>query len=155
MYCCVADDLPLNVSREMLQSTRFLKQLKSIITRRLLQTLQKLKENEEDELDFWRIGQVYNNVFKLGVVEDHKNRDKLAPLVRFATNQRNETFLDDYVENRKQGQKQIFYLADMGKTPEDLAKSVFVEKLHARGYEVLLLGEPLDEVFVQNLGKWK
>lgn len=139
----------------MLQSTRFLKQLKSIITKRLLQTLQKLKENEEDELDFWRIGQVYNNVFKLGVVEDHKNRDKLAPLVRFATNQRNETFLDDYVENRKQGQKQIFYLADMGKTPEDLAKSVFVEKLHARGYEVLLLGEPLDEVFVQNLGKWK
>jgi heat shock protein 90kDa beta len=43
----------------------------------------------------------------------------------------------------------------MGKTPEDLAKSVFIEKLHARGYEVLLLGEPLDEVFVQNLGRWK
>lgn len=50
---------------------------------------------------------------------------------------------------------QIFYLADMGKSPEDLAKSVFVEKLTARGYEVLLLGEALDEVFVQNVAKWK
>lgn len=43
----------------------------------------------------------------------------------------------------------------MGKTAEDLAKSVFIEKLHARGYEVLLLGEALDEVFVQNVGRWK
>ena len=43
----------------------------------------------------------------------------------------------------------------MGKSPEDLAKSVFVEKLHARGYEVLLLGQPLDEIFLQALGKWK
>ena len=43
----------------------------------------------------------------------------------------------------------------MGKSPEDLAKSVFVEKLHARGYEVLLLGEPLDEIFVSNVGRWK
>lgn len=50
---------------------------------------------------------------------------------------------------------QIFYLAEMGKTPEDLAKSIFVEKLHARGYEVLLLSEPLDEIFVQNIRVWK
>lgn len=50
---------------------------------------------------------------------------------------------------------QIFYLADIGKTSEELAKSVFVEKLHARGYEVLLLNEPLDEIFVQNLKNWK
>lgn len=50
---------------------------------------------------------------------------------------------------------QIFYLADMGRSEADLAKSVFVEKLIARGYEVLLLGQPLDEVFVQNLKRWK
>jgi len=49
----------------------------------------------------------------------------------------------------------IFYLAEMGKDPEDIAKSVFVEKLHARGYEVLLLNEPLDEIFVQNIRHWK
>ena len=60
-----------------------------------------------------------------------------------------------YLENKKQGQSQIFYLADMGKSPSELAKSVFIEKLHARGYEVLLLGDPLDEVFITNIRRWK
>jgi heat shock protein beta len=55
----------------------------------------------------------------------------------------------------KKGQKQIFYIAEMGKTPEDLAQSVFIEKLHARGYEVLLLTEPLDEILFGNLRGWK
>ncbi|GJE84143.1 heat shock protein Hsp90 [Phanerochaete sordida] len=166
-----ADDLPLNVSRETLQSTRFLKQLKSIIVKRLIQTLAKIAEKaahvgeldvlgddaemSEEELAWWRVSQVYNNALKLGAVEDTKNRERIAPLVRFPSNQRNETSLDRYVEGRKQGQKQIFYLADMGKTPEALAKSVFVEKLHARGYEVLLLGQPLDEIFVQSVRTWK
>ncbi|KAI0080893.1 cation-transporting ATPase [Panus rudis PR-1116 ss-1] len=148
-----ADDLPLNVSREMLQSNKFLKQLKSIITKRLAQLLSRIAEEEPEK--YQEILKVYNNVFKLGAVEDHKNRDKLASLVRFATNQRNNTSLDEYLENKKQGQRQIFYLADVGKTPESLAKSVFIEKLHARGYEVLLLNEALDEIFVQNLREWK
>lgn len=157
----------MNVSRETLQSTRFLKQLKSTIVRRLLQTLTKMAEdaaaaaeagedeNEGARVAWWRVSQVYNNIFKLAAIEDAKNKDKAAALVRFATNQRNETSLDQYVENRKKGQKQIFYLADMGKSPEELAKSVFVEKLHARGYEVLLLGQPLDEIFLQTLRVWK
>ena len=50
---------------------------------------------------------------------------------------------------------QIFYLAESGKTVEDLAQSVFIEKLHARGYEVLLLTEPLDEILIQNIKQWK
>ena len=60
-----------------------------------------------------------------------------------------------YVENKKTGQKQIFYVSDAGKSASSLAKSVFVEKLHARGYEVLLLIDPIDEVLVHNLRKWK
>lgn len=60
-----------------------------------------------------------------------------------------------YLENKKQGQNQIFYLADMGKSTSELAGSVFIEKLHARGYEVLLLGDPLDEVFITNIRRWK
>ncbi|KAI0347202.1 heat shock protein Hsp90 [Trametopsis cervina] len=150
-----AEDLPLNVSRETLQSRKFLKQIQSIIIKRLIQTLQRLHENKEAELESWQLHHIYNNVFKLGAVEDTKNRDKLAALVKLPTTQRNETTLSEYLEHRKEGQKQIFYLADMGKTPEELAKSVFIEKLHARGYEVILLGEPLDEVFVQNVGRWK
>ncbi|KAH9844178.1 heat shock protein Hsp90 [Rhodofomes roseus] len=148
-----AEDLPLNVSREMLQSTRFLKQLRSIVLKHLLALLARLQENEPEK--WTTLQKTYGNVFKLGAVEDSKNRVKLAELCRFATNQRNETSLDDYLENRKKGQKQIFYLADMGTTTEHLAKSVFIEKLHARGYEVLLLTDPLDEIFVQNLRLWK
>ncbi|KAI9001433.1 heat shock protein Hsp90 [Trametes punicea] len=148
-----AEDLPLNVSRETLQSTQFLKQLKNIILKRLLQLLTRI--SEEDPEKWEKIQEVYGNVFKLGAVEDYKNREKLATLVRFATNQRNSTSLDDYLQNKKKGQSQIFYLADMGKTPSELAKSVFIEKLHARGYEVLLLGDPLDEVFITNIRRWK
>lgn len=60
-----------------------------------------------------------------------------------------------YVENKRAGQKQIFYVSDAGKTAASLAKSVFVEKLHARGYEVLLLTDSFDDVLFQNLGRWK
>ncbi|KAJ7904479.1 heat shock protein Hsp90 [Mycena olivaceomarginata] len=148
-----AEDLPLNVSRETLQSTRFLRQMKQIILKRILQLFTRIAE--EDEEKFKKIAEVYNSVFKLGAVEDVKNRDKLAALTRFTTNQRNHTSLAQYLENKKQGQKQIFYLAEMGKSAENLAQSVFVEKLHARGYEVLLLSEPLDEIFVQNLRHYK
>lgn len=136
--------MPLNVSRETLQSTRFLKQIKNIILRRLIQTFQKIAD--EDPAKFEKLQEVYGGALKLGAVEDQRNQAKLVPLLRFVTNQRNVTSLDQYIENKKKGQKQIFYLADMGKTPEHLSQSIFVEKLTARGYEVLLLTEPLDEI---------
>jgi len=137
--------------------------------KRIIQTFTKLAEDEPDK--FIEAQKVYGNVFKLGAVEDSKNKDKLIPLIRFATNQRNVTSLDEvsscrvcnwstnngsqYVENKKAGQKQIFYVSDAGKSVSSLAKSVFVEKLHARGYEVLLLTDTLDEVLLHNLKKWK
>ncbi|KAF5388243.1 hypothetical protein D9615_000400 [Tricholomella constricta] len=148
-----ADDLPLNVSRETLQSNRFLKQLKGIIIKRMIQLFTKIYE--EDPEKFREVEGIYGSIFKLGAVEDLKNRDKLAAFTRFTTTQRNETSLDMYLENKKKGQKQIFYLAEMGKKPEELAQSIFVEKLHARGYEVLLLTEPLDEILFGNIRQWK
>ncbi|OJT08017.1 Endoplasmin, partial [Trametes pubescens] len=148
-----AEDLPLNVSRETLQSTAFLKQLKGIILKRLLQLLARVQSEDAEKWE--KVQETFGNVFKLGAVEDFKNREKLSTLVRFATNQRNSTSLDEYLENKKQGQNQIFYLADMGKSTSELAGSVFIEKLHARGYEVLLLGDPLDEVFITNIRRWK
>ncbi|TFK43547.1 Hsp90 protein-domain-containing protein [Crucibulum laeve] len=148
-----ADDLPLNVSRETLQSNRFLRQLKQMIIKRVIQLFTKIAEEDGEKWE--KIQETYGSVLKLGAVEDTKNRDKLMALTRYTTNQRNSTSLDQYLENKKKGQKQIFYLAEMGKTPEDLAQSVFVEKLHARGYEVLLLTEPLDEIMVGTLRQWK
>lgn len=88
----IADDLPLNVSRETLQSNRFLKQLKNIIVKRLLQLFNKLAEEGGEKWD--QTLDVYGSVFKLGAVEDAKNRDKLAALCRFMTTQRNNTSLD-------------------------------------------------------------
>lgn len=148
-----ADDLPLNVSRETLQNASFLRQIKQAILKRIIQSFTKIMEEEPER--YLEVNKVYNNVFKLGVIEDSKNSDKLVPLVRFVTNQRASTSLDEYIENKRAGQKQIFYVSDAGKTVASLAKSVFVEKLHARGYEVLLLTDTFDDVLFQNLGRWK
>ncbi|KAH8999049.1 heat shock protein Hsp90 [Lactarius akahatsu] len=148
-----ADDLPLNVSREMLQNASFLRQIKQAILRRIIQSFAKLAEDDPEH--FTKVHKVYANVFKLGAIEDSKNSEKLVPLIRFATNQRDNSTLDEYLENKKAGQKQIFYVSDAGKSATSLAKSVFVEKLHARGYEVLLLTDPLDDVLFHHLRKWK
>ena len=88
----VADDLPLNVSRETLQSSTFLKQLKSIILKRIIQLFEKLAR--EDEARFAVLQEVYGNVLKLGAVEDVANREKLTAMARFDTNHRNFTSLD-------------------------------------------------------------
>lgn len=148
-----ADDLPLNVSRETLQSTKFLKQMKSILVRRLVQLFSKIEK--DDPIKFNEIQEKFGTAIKLGAVEDSRNREKIVQLARFATNQRNATSLNEYVKNKRGGQKQIFFLADMGKDIDFLAKSVFVEKLTARGYETLLLNEPLDEIFIQTVRHWK
>lgn len=148
-----ADDLPLNVSREMLQNASFLRQIKQAILRRIIQSFAKIAEDDPEH--FIKVHKVYANVFKLGAIEDSKNSEKLVPLIRFATNQRDDSTLDEYLENKKAGQKQIFYVSDAGKSATSLAKSVFVEKLHARGYEVLLLTDPLDDVLFHHLRKWK
>lgn len=91
-----AEDLPLNVSRETLQSNKFLKQLRNIIVRRLLQTLTRIQEEDKEKFD--QLHKVYGNVIRLGAVEDTKSREKLATLLRFPTTQRNNTSLDDVSE---------------------------------------------------------
>lgn len=87
-----ADDLPLNVSRETLQQTRFLKQIKQIIVKRLVQLLTKLSEEDPEKFD--KIQEVYGSVIKLGAVESSTNREKLAAIARFSTTQRNASSLD-------------------------------------------------------------
>ncbi|KAJ3810029.1 Hsp90 protein-domain-containing protein [Lentinula aff. lateritia] len=150
------DALPKWASWVKVVVDAFLRQLKSIIIKRIIQLFNKMADLEtEDSEKFEKFYEIFGGILKLGAVEDQKNREKLAAITRFTTNHRNFTTLDQYLENRKQGQKQIFYLAEMGENPQELAKSVFVEKLHARGYEVLLFTEPLDEIFVQNIRRWK
>lgn len=101
----------------------------------------------EDEPErFNAVSKIYNNVAKLGAIETQQERStqqKLAALVRFDSNQRENIGLNAYVEQRKEGQNQIFFLANVGQTIENLKKSVFIERLTARGYEVLLANEPM------------
>lgn len=87
-----ADDLSLNVSRETLQSSKFLKQIRQIILKRIIQLFSKIAE--EDPEKFEKIQSTYGPVIKLGAVESPTNREKLAALARFTTNQRNLTSLD-------------------------------------------------------------
>ena len=97
----LADDLPLNVSRETLQNASFLRQIKQAILKRIIQSFTKLAEDDPEK--FEQAQKVYGNVFKLGAVEDAKNSDKLIVLTRFATNQRNSTSLDEVSPPRVPG----------------------------------------------------
>lgn len=83
----------MNVSRETLQSNKFIRQLKQIILKRIIQLFAKITAGGDEEL-FAKMHETYGSVLKLGAVEDEKNREKLATLVRFTTNQRNNTSFD-------------------------------------------------------------
>ena len=100
---------------------------------------------EDDPEKFNEVVKVYNNVAKLGAIEtqDKSMQKKITSLIRLDSNQRESISLDAYVEQRKEGQNQIFFLANVGQTTDNLKKSVFVEKLTARGYEVLLMNDAM------------
>jgi molecular chaperone HtpG len=148
-----SDDLPLNVSREILQKSKVL----SIINKRLVRkSLDMIREIAEDDpaqyVLFWNN---FGKYLKVGVVEDDKNRKDLAPLLRFWSSKSQEeyTTLDDYVTNMAEGQKQIYYVTGDGK--ELAAMSPVVEKLASRGYDVLFATEPLDEIMMESLRSYK
>lgn len=82
-----------------------MKQLRGIITKRLIQLLQKIEKEEPEK--FEKVQELIGSIIKLGAVEDTKNRDKLTKLARFTTTQRNNTSFDMYLQNKKQGQKQV------------------------------------------------
>ncbi|KAK4686199.1 molecular chaperone HtpG, partial [Tremellales sp. Uapishka_1] len=139
----LADDLPLNVSRETLQHHRFLKQLQRILVRKAIDLFTKLSVDEPEK--YKEVSEMYGNALRIGMLESQKDKVKLAKLLRFESTMSNYTSLEEYVDNRKTGQTQIYYMAGVGEKAEDLARSPFVEKLFARGYEVLLLNLPSDE----------
>lgn len=129
-FLFLADDLPLNVSRETLQSSRFLRQIKQVIIRRLIQLLQRI--SKEDPAKYDEIVKVLGSTLKLGMIESRQESEKIGPLLRFSTNQNNATSLEAYIQNRKKDQTQIFYLAVAGQPAETLKKNLFVEKISAR-----------------------
>ncbi|XP_075521116.1 LOW QUALITY PROTEIN: heat shock protein 90-5, chloroplastic-like [Primulina tabacum] len=149
-----SDDLPLNVSREILQESRIVRIMRKRLVRKTFDMIQDLSEsdNKEDYKKFW---ENFGKFMKLGCIEDSGNHKRLTPLLRFFSSKSEEELisLDDYVENMSENQKAIYYLAT------DSLKSAktapFVEKLVQKDIEVLYLIEPIDEVAIQNLQTFK
>nr|AWI66278.1 glucose-regulated protein 94 [Mizuhopecten yessoensis] len=141
-----SDDLPLNVSRETLQQHKLLKVIKKKLVRKTLDMLKKIDKDDYEK--FWK---EYSTSIKLGVIEDHSNRTRLAKLLRFSSSNSDTelTSLADYLERMKDKQETIYFMA--GSSRKELEQSPFVERLLKKGYEVLYLVEPVDEYCIQSL----
>ncbi|MEA4837666.1 MAG: molecular chaperone HtpG [Rhodospirillaceae bacterium] len=137
-----SQDLPLNISREMLQHNPMLAKIRSGLVKRILAELKKkAEEAPQDYLAFW---DQFGAVLKEGLYEDFQNRDELLDLCRFRSTRSDEPIsLAAYVERMKEGQTAIYTIA--GDDPELLLKSPHLEGFAAKGVEVLLLTDPIDE----------
>jgi heat shock protein beta len=130
-----SDDLPINVSREMLQEHSTLNAIKKKLVRKALEMLKTLADRE-DKGPYNKFYEGFGKNLKLGIIEDGANRVRLSKLVRFATSKSAGELvsLDDYVGRMKDSQKSIYYVA--GESRDAVERSPFLERLVARGYEV-------------------
>uniref|UniRef100_A0A8C9XZ96 Endoplasmin n=1 Tax=Sander lucioperca TaxID=283035 RepID=A0A8C9XZ96_SANLU len=142
-----SDDLPLNVSRETLQQHKLLKVIRKKLVRKTLDMIKKIAEEHYND-KFWK---EFGTNIKLGVIEDHSNRTRLAKLLRFQTSNSETTVasLEQYVERMKEKQDKIYFMA--GTSRKEAESSPFVERLLKKGYEVIYLTEPVDEYCIQAL----
>ncbi|OPG03660.1 molecular chaperone HtpG [Streptomyces sp. GKU 895] len=148
-----AQDLSLNVSREILQQDRHIRMIQRRLTKKVLSSVKEMKANDPEKYaTFWR---EFGAVLKEGLLGDPDNRDALLAVASFASTHEGDepTTLQQYVERMKDGQEHIYYLT--GESRQSIENSPHMEVFKARGVEVLLLTDPVDEVWVDAVGEFE
>jgi HSP90 family molecular chaperone len=148
-----SEDLPLNVSRETVQSSGLMPRLKKIVTGQVMRELENLaKKDVEKYTAFW---EEFGIFLKQGIAAEPIETEKVQPLLRFKTNLNAETWssLDEYAERMKEDQKEIFYI--IGDDPKSVLRSPHLDYFQSEGTEVLLLTDPMDSFMLVGLRKYK
>lgn len=148
-----SSDLPLNISRQMLQQDRQITHIRKWLTKKTLDALRDMFENDREK--YFRFWEQFGRALKEGVSSDFDNRDKLVALLLFpsSADPAKLTTLKDYVSRMKDDQQEIFYLT--GESYSVIDNSPHLEAVKAKGYEVLYLTDPVDELLVQTLTEFE
>lgn len=146
-----SEDLPLNISREMLQQNKILKVIRKNLVKKCMELFEEISEDKDAYKKFY---DQFSKNLKLGIHEDSQNRKKLGDLLRYYTSASGDEMcsLKEYVSRMKENQKHIYFIT--GESREQVAASAFVERVRSRGFEVVYMVEPIDEYCVQQLKEY-